>query len=126
MWNEKKYPDRCTSCLLAKNYKPTWTKPSLRLVFVLRWNYILWGKKTNLFVRFLWKNRWLKKYNRTLAEILKHGSQERVTLWCRCSSFLSLAFVEIKKSFTRTLLVFNSKNFRIICYWKKTDENEPI
>ena len=24
--------------LLAKNYKPTWTKTSLRLVFVLRWN----------------------------------------------------------------------------------------
>ena len=23
----------------AKNYKPTWTKTSLRLVFVLRWNY---------------------------------------------------------------------------------------
>jgi hypothetical protein len=22
----------------AKNYKPTWTKTSLRLVFVLRWN----------------------------------------------------------------------------------------
>ena len=25
----------------AKNYKPTWTKTSLRLVFVLRWNYLI-------------------------------------------------------------------------------------
>ena len=31
-------PDRCTSFLLAKNYKPTWTKTSLRLVFDMRWN----------------------------------------------------------------------------------------
>ena len=37
-----------------------------------------------------------------------------------------LTFVEIKKSCTKTLLVFNSKNFRIICYWKKTDKSEPI
>ena len=33
-----KYPDRCTTFLLAKNYIPTWTKTSLWLVFVLRWN----------------------------------------------------------------------------------------
>ena len=32
------YSDRRTRFLLAKNYKPTWTKTSLRLVFVLRWN----------------------------------------------------------------------------------------
>ena len=57
---------------------------------------------------------------------LKYGSQEKVPFWCRCSIFLSLTFVEIKKSFSRTLLVFNSMNFRIICYWKYTDESEPI
>ena len=51
-------------------------------------------------------------------KLLKYGSQKKVPFWCRCSIFLSLTFVEIKKSFTKTLLVFNSKNYRIICYWK--------
>ena len=63
---------------------------------------------------------------RFACSVLKSGSQEKKSFCCRCSSFLSLTFVEIKNSFTRTLLVFNSKNFRIIFYWKKTDENEPI
>ena len=57
---------------------------------------------------------------------LKYGSQEKVSFCCRCSIFLSLTFVEIKNSFTKTLLVFDSKNFRIIFYRKKTDENESI
>ena len=57
---------------------------------------------------------------------LKYGSQKKISFWCRCSTFLSPTFVEIKNSFTRTLLTFNSKNFGIICYRKNTDENEPI
>ena len=55
--------------------------------------------------------------------LLKYGSQEKNPFWCRCSILLGLTFVEIKKSFTETLVTFNSKNFRIICYWKKSDEN---
>ena len=58
--------------------------------------------------------------------VLKYGSRKKNSFWCRCSTFLSPTFVEIKNSFTRTLLTFNSKNFGIICYQKNTDENEPI
>ena len=58
--------------------------------------------------------------------LLKVASEEIIPLPCKCSILLGLTFVEIKNSFTKTLLVFNSKNFRIICYWKKTDESEPI
>ena len=58
--------------------------------------------------------------------LLKYGSQEKVSFWCRCSIFLSPTFVEIKKSFTKMLLSFNFKNFRIFYSWKKTDKNEPI
>ena len=36
----EKYPDKCTSFLLAKNYKPTWTKIGLRPIFVLRWKKV--------------------------------------------------------------------------------------
>ena len=57
---------------------------------------------------------------------LKYGSQEKNSFWCRCSIFLSLTFVEIKKSFTKMLLSFNFKNFRIFFSWKKTDKSEPI
>ena len=60
------------------------------------------------------------------VELLKVASEEIIPLLCKCSILLGLTFVEIKNSFTKTLLVFNSKNFRIICYWKKTDESEPI
>ena len=58
--------------------------------------------------------------------LLKYGSRKKISFWCRCSTFLSPTFVEIKNSFTRTLLTFNSKNFGIIFYGKNTDENEPI
>ena len=68
---------------------------------------------------------WLARIRFTRIS-LKYGSQEKISLCCRCSSFLSPTFVEIKNSFTRTLLTFNSKNFGIICYRKNTDENEPI
>ena len=59
-------------------------------------------------------------------QILKYGSQEKVPFCCRCSILFGLTFVEIKNSFTKTFLVFNSKNVRIICYWKKIDKSEPI
>ena len=61
-----------------------------------------------------------------VTTLLKVASEEIIPLLCKCSILLGLTFVEIKNSFTKTLLVFNSKNFRIICYWKKTDESEPI
>ena len=57
---------------------------------------------------------------------LKYGSRKKNSFCCRCSTFLSPNFVEIKNSFIRTLLTFNSKNFGIIYYQKNTDENEPI
>ena len=60
------------------------------------------------------------------VELLKVASEEIIPLLCKCSILLGLTFVEIKNSITKTLLVFNSKNFRIIWYWKKTDESEPI
>ena len=52
---------------------------------------------------------------------LKYGSQEKISFCCRCSSFLSLTFVEIKKSFTEMLLSINYRNFEIFFSWKKTD-----
>ena len=36
----------------------------------------------------------------TGGPLLKYGSQEKNSFCCRCSSFLSLTFAEIKKSFT--------------------------
>ena len=62
----------------------------------------------------------------TLFKSLKVASVEIIPLPCKCSILFGLTFVEIKNSFTKTLLVFNSMNFRIICYWKKTDESEPF
>ena len=56
----------------------------------------------------------------------KYGSQEKIPFWCRCSTLLGPTFVEIKKSFTETLLTFKSKNFKIICYWKRSDESAAI
>ena len=63
----------------------------------------------------------IKYYRENSCKAIKHqiGSFSSVF-------FLSPTFVEIKNSFTRTLLTFNSKNFEIICYRKNTDENEPI
>ena len=58
--------------------------------------------------------------------VLKYSSDEMNSLSCKCSILLGLNFVKIKKSFTEMLLFFNSKNFRIICCWKKTCESEPI
>ena len=57
---------------------------------------------------------------------LKYSSDEINSSSCRCSILLGLTFVKIKKSFTKMLLIFRSYNLRIICYWKKTDESEPI
>ena len=74
-------------------------------------------------------NRFCAFYFLSASQIffsLKYGSWKKNSFWCRCSTFLSPTFVEIKNSFTRTLLTFNSKNFGIICYRKNTDENEPI
>ena len=55
---------------------------------------------------------------------LKYGFQEKVSYWCRCSIFLSPTFVEIKKCFTKMLLYFNFKIFRIFFSWKKTDKSD--
>ena len=57
---------------------------------------------------------------------LKYGSRNKISFCCRCSTFLSPTFVEIKNSFIRTLLAFNSKNFGILSYQKNTDEIKPI
>ena len=57
---------------------------------------------------------------------LKFGSLEKIPFWCRCSILLGPTFEEIKKSYTKTLLTLNSKNFKIICYWKKFDESAAI
>ena len=64
--------------------------------------------------------------HRIYLYILKVASDKIIPLPCKYSILLCATFVEIKNSFTKTLLVFNSKNFRIIFYWKKTDESEPI
>ena len=47
---------------------------------------------------------------------LKYGSQEKKSFCCRCSSFLSLTFVEIKESFTEMLLSINYRNFEIFFF----------
>ena len=60
-----------------------------------------------------------------LRSLLKYGFQKKISFCCRCSN-LSPTFAEMKNSFTRTLLTFNSKKFGIICYRKNADENEPI
>ena len=60
------------------------------------------------------------------SKLLKAGSGKNGSTLSRCSILLGLIFVEIKNSCTETLLVFNSKNFRIICFWKKTDEYDFI
>ena len=57
------------------------------------------------------------------AAYLKYGSQEKISFCCKCSSFLSLTFVEIKKSFTKMLLSINYLNFKIFFSWKKTDKS---
>ena len=59
-------------------------------------------------------------------QVLKVASEEMIPSLCKCSILLGSTFVEIKNSFTKTLLIFNSKVFRIICYWKKTDESEAV
>ena len=61
-----------------------------------------------------------------ISTLLKVVSEEIIPLPCKCSILLSPTFVEIKNSFTKTLLDSNSKNFRIFFYWKKTDESEPF
>ena len=61
-----------------------------------------------------WINGWKKLLIRT--KVLKYVSQEKVSFWCRCSIFLSLTFVEIRKSFKKMLLSFNFKNFRIFFF----------
>ena len=59
-------------------------------------------------------------------EFLKYSSEE-ISYWsCKCSILLGFNFVKIKISFTKMRLFFNSKNFKIICYWKKAHESEPI
>ena len=78
------------------------------------------------FQAFVWKKVFMAIYNDFLVLQLKYGSQEKVSFWCRCSIFLSPTFVEIKKSFTKMLLSFNFKNFRIFFSWKKTDKSEPM
>ena len=50
---------------------------------------------------------------------------DRIITKGKCSILLGPTFVEIKESFTKTLLVFHSKNFRIFFYWKTTHESEP-
>ena len=97
-------------------------------------NLLLWG--LNLVrgggPQFLNKNLTLFQPGRNIGRktmpttVLKYGSRKKISFCSRCSSFLSPTFVEIKNSFTRTLLTFNSKNFGIICYWKNTDQNKRI
>ena len=65
-------------------------------------------------------------HNLVLCGKLKYGFQERGSFLYRCSRLLSPTFVEIKKSFTKMLLSFNSKNFRIFFSWNKTDKSEPM
>ena len=51
----------------------------------------------------------------SMPSLLKYGSQEIIPFWCRCSILLGPTFVEIKNSFTKTLLTFNSKdNFPVL------------
>ena len=66
---------------------------------------------------------WIKA---NLFSFLKVAPEEIILLSCKFYILLGLTFVEIKNSSTKIILFFNSKKFRIICYWKKTDESEPI
>ena len=47
---------------------------------------------------------------------LKYSSDQIIFFSCRCSILLGLTFVEIKKSFTKMLLSFNFRNFRIFFF----------
>ena len=62
-----------------------------------------------------------------ISKVLKYSSDQMIPFSCRCSILLGLTFVEIKKkSFTKMLLSFNFKNFRMFFSWKKTDKSEPM
>ena len=51
--------------------------------------------------------------------ILKYSSHQISPQCCSCSILLGLTFVEIKKSFTKMLVSFNFKNFRIFFFLEK-------
>ena len=51
---------------------------------------------------------------------------DRIITKGKCSILLGPTFVKIKNFFTKTLLNYNSKTFRIFFYWKKSDESEPF
>ena len=57
---------------------------------------------------------------------LKYSFGKVTSSSCKCSLLLGLNFVEIENSFTKMYLFSKSQNFRIICYWKKTNESKPI
>ena len=59
-------------------------------------------------------------------DIIKVGSEEIGSSLCKCSPLLSLTFVEIKKILYKNTFDFNSKNIRIIYYWKKAHESQAI
>ena len=95
----------------------------IRIFFVFSWNpsysiYVFASFESSTYFWF-----WAQDM---CDAMLKYGSQEKIPFCCRCSILLGPTFVEIKKSFTETLLTFNSKNFRIICYWKKSDKSVAI
>ena len=114
--------------ILAQNTKYNSTYLILRWAFVMKWPPF----SSSCFVSLVlvWPYHWnvvkiLEKKIVFIVEgvspLLKYGSQEKISFCCRCSSFLSLTFVEIKKSFTKMLLSINYRNFEIFFSWKKTD-----
>ena len=92
------FPRFCMSYVLIKDFR-------LLFFYGLLVKSFQSGSLAKVRKRFWWFI-WL-----FLPKWLKYGFQEKISLCCRCSSFLSLTFVEIKKSFTEMLLSINYKNF---------------
>ena len=84
------------------------------LVNSLSLRYLLLPRKTS-------SDAQLSQYSS--FSFLKYGSQEKFSFWCRYVLHLFESdFCKNKKSFTKMLLSFNFKNFRIFFSWKKTDK----
>ena len=81
------------------------------------YHIVIWQKKVSLL---------MFAYFTSSNQVLKYNSDETNSWYYKCSIFLGLNFVSIKKSFTKIFPIFWSLYFTTICYWKKTYEGEPF
>ena len=102
---------------LPQNPLPSW----LDIMKKYKWERAIMVDGNNQTRGYLTYDQEMAIFSNIANELLKYGSQEKNSFCCRCSSFLSLTFVEIKKSFTEMLLSINYRNFEIFFSWKKTD-----